>query len=89
MGCAALGRPVALVAAAGVLSGRCSYCCGPVISLTVAGQDFLSFQWDILLLEAGFLAIFFSPLQFGFPPIARSGAIGDRAVAYLVASVSV
>ena len=28
------------------------------ISLCSAGQDFLSFQWDILLSEAGFLAIF-------------------------------
>ena len=28
------------------------------LSLCTAGQDFLSFQWDILLLEAGFLAIF-------------------------------
>ncbi len=27
------------------------------LSLVVAGQDFLSFQWDILLLETGFLAI--------------------------------
>ncbi len=32
------------------------------LSLTVAGQTFLSFQWDILLLETGFLAIFFAPL---------------------------
>jgi hypothetical protein len=34
------------------------------LSLTAIGQDFLSFQWDILLLETGFLAIFlgFSPL---------------------------
>jgi len=31
------------------------------LSLTVAGQTFLSFQWDILLLEAGFLAIFLAP----------------------------
>jgi hypothetical protein len=33
------------------------------LSLYYAGQDFMSFQWDILLLEAGFLAIFlpFSP----------------------------
>jgi predicted DCC family thiol-disulfide oxidoreductase YuxK len=30
------------------------------LSLTVAGQDFLEFQWDSLLLEAGFLAIFFA-----------------------------
>jgi predicted DCC family thiol-disulfide oxidoreductase YuxK len=28
------------------------------LSLATAGQDFLSFQWDALLLEAGFLAIF-------------------------------
>ncbi len=31
------------------------------LSLTVAGQTFFSFQWDILLLETGFLAIFFAP----------------------------
>jgi lipase maturation factor 1 len=31
------------------------------LSLTNAGQTFLSFQWDILLLETGFLAIFFAP----------------------------
>jgi lipase maturation factor 1 len=28
------------------------------LSICTAGQDFWSFQWDILLLEAGFLAIF-------------------------------
>jgi hypothetical protein len=31
------------------------------LSLSVVGQDFLSFQWDALLLEAGFLAIFIVP----------------------------
>ncbi|HYM13444.1 MAG TPA: lipase maturation factor family protein [Bryobacterales bacterium] len=31
------------------------------LSLVGVGQDFLSFQWDILLLETGFLAIFFAP----------------------------
>jgi len=31
------------------------------MSLTVAGQDFLGFQWDNLLLEAGFLLIFLFP----------------------------
>jgi hypothetical protein len=40
------------------------------LSLTVIGQDFLSFQWDVLLLEAGFLAILFAPVGL-FP--ARSG----------------
>ncbi len=34
------------------------------LSLTIAGQTFFSFQWDILLLETGFLAIFFAPWQF-------------------------
>ena len=29
--------------------------------LTVAGQDFLSFQWDVLLLEAGLLAVVYAP----------------------------
>ncbi|MBE7555084.1 MAG: lipase maturation factor family protein [Anaerolineales bacterium] len=33
------------------------------LSLTVAGQDFLAFQWDNLLLETGLLAIFFAPWQ--------------------------
>src|SRR5216117_314771 len=33
------------------------------LSLTIAGQTFLSFQWDILLLETGFLSIFFAPWQ--------------------------
>jgi predicted DCC family thiol-disulfide oxidoreductase YuxK len=34
------------------------------LSLSTVGRDFLGFQWDNLLLEAGFLAIFFAPLQF-------------------------
>jgi hypothetical protein len=33
------------------------------LSLTIAGQTFLSFQWDILLLETGFLAIFIAPVR--------------------------
>ncbi len=31
------------------------------LSLFHVGQDFLSFQWDILLLETGFVAIFLAP----------------------------
>lgn len=31
------------------------------LSLCTAGQDFMQFQWDILLLETGFLAIFLAP----------------------------
>jgi predicted DCC family thiol-disulfide oxidoreductase YuxK len=33
------------------------------LSLITIGRDFYGFQWDNLLLEAGFLAIFFAPLQ--------------------------
>ncbi|HTV41160.1 MAG TPA: lipase maturation factor family protein [Candidatus Sulfotelmatobacter sp.] len=40
------------------------------LSLTSVGGDFLSFQWDILLLEAGFLAIFFAPWQL-WPKLSR------------------
>jgi len=31
------------------------------LSLAVAGQVFLNFQWDVLLLETGFLSIFLAP----------------------------
>ena len=33
------------------------------LSLSVSGQVFMNFQWDYLLLEAGFLSIFFAPLR--------------------------
>ena len=46
------------------------------LSLVTVGRDFLGFQWDNLLLETGFLAIFFAPLQWlpqptGDPPPSR------------------
>ena len=47
------------------------------LSLTIAGQTFLNFQWDILLLEAGFLSIFLAPWQWWpkrdrEPPLSRA-----------------
>jgi predicted DCC family thiol-disulfide oxidoreductase YuxK len=33
------------------------------LSLAIICREFLSFQWDALLLETGFLAIFFAPLK--------------------------
>lgn len=33
------------------------------LSLSVVGEPFMGFQWDALLLETGFLAIFFAPRQ--------------------------
>ncbi|MBV8415699.1 MAG: lipase maturation factor family protein, partial [Verrucomicrobia bacterium] len=40
------------------------------LSLCVAGQVFMNFQWDYLLLEAGFLSIFLAPLRL-FPSRGR------------------
>ncbi len=39
----------------------CAFLWALYISFIYVGQDFLSFQWDILLVETGFLCIFFSP----------------------------
>ena len=48
------------------------------LSLTIAGQTFLSFQWDILLLETGFLSIFLAPWRLWSsrgrePPVSKVG----------------
>lgn len=39
------------------------------LSFVTAGGVFLSYQWDILLLESGFLAIFLAPLSKIEPPL--------------------
>jgi predicted DCC family thiol-disulfide oxidoreductase YuxK len=52
------------------------------LSLTIAGQTFLSFQWDILLLETGFLAIFLAPWQL-WPKRGREPAV-SRAGLFLL-----
>lgn len=36
------------------------------LSLSVVGRDFLSFQWDSLLVETGCMALFWAPAQKGF-----------------------
>jgi hypothetical protein len=42
------------------------------LSLFTAGRIFLGYQWDILLLETGFLTIFLAPFEWitSFPPLA-------------------
>src|SRR5712691_5969441 len=50
---------------------------GLYLSLVTVGRDFLSFQWDVLLLEAGFLAIFLAPGHLlpgrsGAPPVSAT-----------------
>ncbi|MEX1245166.1 MAG: lipase maturation factor family protein [Thermoanaerobaculia bacterium] len=51
------------------------------LSLSVAGQVFFQFQWDILLLEAGLLAIFLAP-----PALlrVRSGLAASRLARFLL-----
>jgi predicted DCC family thiol-disulfide oxidoreductase YuxK len=53
------------------------------LSLVTVGQEFLSFQWDILLLEIGFLAIFLAPWRLLEPPW-RSGDSGNSPVSTTV-----
>ncbi len=56
------GAASAVLAAVGVWQvGTFALCWALYLSLFVAGQTFLGYQWDILLLEAGFLAIWFAP----------------------------
>jgi predicted DCC family thiol-disulfide oxidoreductase YuxK len=52
------------------------------LSLTIAGQTFLGFQWDILLLETGFLSIFLAPWQL-WPKHGREQPI-SRAALFLL-----
>ncbi len=52
------GAAIALVLLAGYFERGCLVLLYVLyLSLCTAGQDFMSFQWDILLLETGFLAI--------------------------------
>jgi hypothetical protein len=56
------GALAALIAALGWARGPLlAVCWAFYLSLVGGGQDFLSFQWDVLLLEAGFLALFVAP----------------------------
>lgn len=57
-----IGIAASLAAMLGVLQPLCFLALWAVtLSLCVAGQDFYGFQWDALLIETGFLAIFLSP----------------------------
>ena len=61
--CAA-GTVLAVLVVFGIAPAPCLFLLWLIyLSLCAVGEPFLSFQWDILLLEAGFLAIFFAPLQ--------------------------
>jgi lipase maturation factor 1 len=56
------------------------------LSLAIAGQTFLSFQWDILLLETGFLSIFLAPWRLWPVATAVSAAKGFQSTGETPAS---
>ncbi len=58
------GMVLALLLIAGIAPAACLFLLWAFyLSLFSAGQMFLGFQWDILLLETGFLGIFIAPLR--------------------------
>lgn len=68
----AVGTALAVIALIGLAPAPCLFLLWLIyLSLTTIGREFLSFQWDNLLLETGFLAIFFAPLQW-LPRVVRA-----------------
>lgn len=66
-GTAVTGAVFAACAFFGFAQGWCLLMCFALyLSFCVAGQEFMSFQWDALLLECGFLALFVVPWNFDF-----------------------
>ena len=58
------GMVLAVLLIAGIAPALCLFLLWVFyLSLFSAGQMFLGFQWDILLLETGFLSIFLAPLR--------------------------
>jgi lipase maturation factor 1 len=80
--CAA-GAIVALVLITGIAPRVCLALLWLLyLSLSTVCRDFLGFQWDILLLETGLLAIFFAPIQM-LPGRARENPV-SRTVLWLL-----
>ena len=58
------GAAAALLLVAGILPVPALLVCWAFyLSLCVAGREFLQFQWDLLILETGFLAIWLAPVK--------------------------
>jgi predicted DCC family thiol-disulfide oxidoreductase YuxK len=69
--CAA-GTVLALLLIAGIAPAPCLFLLWLIyLSLCTVSDPFLGFQWDVLLLETGFLAIFFAPWKLGPRAAAR------------------
>ena len=82
-GCAAALAAVAGVAPAAALA--VSWIC--YLSVYVAGQQFLSYQWDALLLEAGVLGVMWAPLGLAAPPGLGAGAAASGHLAPALADL--
>jgi len=66
-GAAVTGACFAFAALAGFAQGwSLLICFGLYLSFCSSGQSFMTFQWDALLLEVGFLALFTVPWNFNF-----------------------
>ncbi|MGH7730549.1 MAG: lipase maturation factor family protein [Candidatus Eiseniibacteriota bacterium] len=87
-GFCAAGVALAALLAAGVAPAASLVGCWVLyLSLVVVGRDFLSFQWDTLLLETGLLAVFLAPLRFwsrpgSDPPLSRLALWALRALLF-------
>jgi predicted DCC family thiol-disulfide oxidoreductase YuxK len=65
------GATLAVLLIVGIAPAPCLFLLWLIyLSLTTVCREFLSFQWDNLLLETGFLAIFLAPLQL-WPRLSR------------------
>ena len=73
-----------MILALGLIAGVAPVCClvllwACYLSVCTAGQVFMGYQWDALLLEAGFLSIFLAPPRWWagpratLPPVSRVG----------------
>jgi len=66
------GTILALLLVLGIAPALCLFLLWLIyLSLSTVCREFLSFQWDVLLLEAGLLAVFFAPLGW-LPRLGRS-----------------
>jgi len=63
------GAALSLLVVGGILTGPVlALLWASYLSLVAIGGDFMTFQWDVLLLEAGFLAIFFAVTEWVSAP---------------------
>ena len=82
------GTMLAVMLVAGFAPGPCLLGLWAIyLSLLTTGGAFMSFQWDILLVEAGFLAIWLAPWRRWQIPISRADAPplgwGEKAMLWL------